>query len=96
MVSTAAVPSAPPADRFTAATPREVPAAAAASESVSPVREAPAPDRWQVMSNQIVRCGREGFLAGVLCEQRVRIKYCEGYWGLTPQCPSGIANDHGA
>lgn len=94
--NTPSVPSAPPADRFTAAAPREVPAAAAASESVPPVREAPAPDRWQVMSDQIVRCGREGFLAGVLCEQRVRIKYCEGYWGLTAQCPSGIANDHGA
>ena len=60
-----------------------------------PVREAPAPDRWQVMSDQIVRCGRDGFLAGVICEQRVRIKYCEGYWGSAPQCPSGIANDHG-
>jgi hypothetical protein len=72
-----------------------VPAAAPMSEAVLPAREAPAPDRWQVMSDQIARCGREGFFAGVICEQRVRIKYCEGYWGSAPQCPSGIANDHG-
>jgi hypothetical protein len=89
------VPPAPPADRFAVAAPREVPAAVPMPEAVLPVREAPAPDRWQVMSDQIVRCGRDGFLAGVICEQRVRLKYCEGYWGSAPQCPSGITNDHG-
>lgn len=89
------VPTAPPADRFAVAAPRELPAPVPMREAVLPVREAPAPDRWQVMSDQIVRCGRDGFLAGVICEQRVRIKYCEGYWGSAPQCPSGIANDHG-
>jgi hypothetical protein len=47
------------------------------------------------MADQVARCGRDGFLAGVICEQRVRLKYCEGYWGQVAQCPSGIANDHG-
>jgi hypothetical protein len=94
-VEAPSVPTAPPADRFAGAAPREVPAPVPMREAVLPVREAPAPDRWQVMSDQIVRCGRDGFLAGVICEQRVRIKYCEGYWGSAPQCPSGIANDHG-
>lgn len=89
------VPSTPPADRFAAAAPREASAPLPAPEAVLPAREAPAPDRWQVMADQIARCGRDGFFAGVICEQRVRIKYCEGYWGSAPQCPSGIANDHG-
>ncbi len=95
-VETPPVPAATPTDRFAVATPRELPAPVPMPDAVLPVREAPAPDRWQVMSDQIVRCGRDGFLAGVICEQRVRIKYCEGYWGSAPQCPSGIANDHGS
>jgi len=71
------------------------PAPIAIAEAAAPAREAPAPDRWQVMADQINRCGRDGFFAGVVCEQRVRLKYCEGYWGQAAQCPSGIPNDHG-
>jgi hypothetical protein len=56
---------------------------------------APAPDRWQRMAEAISACGREGFLAGVICEQRVRLQYCDGHWGKVAQCPNGIANDHG-
>jgi hypothetical protein len=85
----------PPVDRFPAATEPAVVAPVAAADLVPPAREAPAPDRWQVMADQIARCGREGFLAGVVCEQRVRLKYCEGYWGVAAQCASGIPNDHG-
>lgn len=88
------VTNAAPADRFAAATPAAA-SPVSTPEIVSPVREAPAPDRWQVMADQIARCGRDGFLAGVICEQRVRLKYCEGYWGQVAQCPSSIANDHG-
>lgn len=47
------------------------------------------------MADAISQCGRQGFLAGVICEQRVRLQYCEGYWGQAAQCPSGIPNDHG-
>jgi hypothetical protein len=47
------------------------------------------------MAEGIARCGRENFIAGVICEQRVRLQYCEGYWGQAAQCPSGINNDHG-
>jgi hypothetical protein len=58
-------------------------------------RPLPVPDRWQLMADAISQCGREGLLASVICEQRVRLQYCEGYWGQASQCPSGIANDHG-
>jgi hypothetical protein len=84
-----------PVDRFPAPTQPAVVAPVAPADLVPPAREAPAPDRWQVMADQVARCGREGFLAGVVCEQRVRLKYCEGYWGVAAQCPSGLPNDHG-
>ena len=29
---------------------------------------------------------------GLICGQRVRIQYCEGYWGKVPQCPGMTAN----
>jgi hypothetical protein len=91
----AAAPVTLPADRFAAAAQPALPAAVPMTEAVLPAREAPVPDRWQVMADQIVRCGRDGFLAGVICEQRVRLKYCEGYWGQAPQCASGVPNEHG-
>lgn len=86
------LPPEPPATaRFAAATEPPAP-----QPAVAPVPlPAPAPDRWQLMTDAITRCGHEGFFAGVICEQRVRLQYCEGYWGQAPQCPSGIANDHG-
>ena len=84
-------PDQPATARFAAATEPPAPQPAVAPAP----RPAPAPDRWQLMADAITRCGREGFLAGVICEQRVRLQYCEGYWGEAAQCPSGIANDHG-
>jgi hypothetical protein len=88
-------PSVPAVPRFGSAPEPESPGPAPAPVIAPPVPEAPPPDRWQVMADSISRCGREGFFAGVICEQRVRIKYCEGYWGQAAQCPSGISNDHG-
>ena len=84
-----------PVDRFPPPTQPVVATPVAPADMVLPAREAPAPDRWQVMADQVARCGRESFLAGVICEQRVRLKYCEGYWGVAAQCPSGVPNDHG-
>src|SRR5581483_1012617 len=58
-------------------------------------REVARSDHWQGMANAIRACTREDFLGGVLCEQKVRIEYCEGYWGQVPECPGGVPNDHG-
>jgi hypothetical protein len=88
-------PSVPTVPRFGSAPEPEPPSTAPAPVIAPPVPEAPPPDRWQLMADSISRCGREGFFAGVICEQRVRIKYCEGHWGQAAQCPSGISNDHG-
>lgn len=49
--------------------------------------EAPVTDRWQAMNTALAQCSREGgFLAGVVCGERARLQYCDGYWGQVPQC----------
>ena len=69
-----------------------VPAAPAATVAAAP---APPPriDPWQQMKDAIGRCP-SGFLDRVLCEQRVRLQFCDGHWGQVPQCPGGPAVDH--
>ena len=54
---------------------------------------APRADPWQQMSQAIGRCP-DGFLERVVCEQRVRLQYCEGHWGQVPQCPGGPSAEH--
>jgi hypothetical protein len=52
------------------------------------------PDRWQAMNAELARCSRENFIAGILCDQRTRWQYCDGYWGQVPQCrASGRVDD---
>ena len=57
-------------------------------------RKAVRPDRWHMMNVSLARCSGD-FFARLVCDQRVRRHFCEGHWGKAPQCPSGIANDHG-
>ncbi len=47
----------------------------------------PPRDRWQTMGDERARCDREGGIAGFICDQKVRLASCEGYWGRVPQCP---------
>lgn len=54
----------------------------------------PAPDRWQSMDAAIANCAKESFFVGVVCDQRVRWRYCDGYWGEVPQCPGGVRIDY--
>jgi len=59
-----------------------------------PVPKAPVRvDPWQQMNEAIGRCPA-GFLGRVVCEQKVRLQYCEGQWGKVPQCPGGPSADH--
>jgi hypothetical protein len=46
----------------------------------------PVPDRWQNMRDAQAQCDREGLLSGLICGQRVRMQYCDGYWGKVAQC----------
>jgi hypothetical protein len=63
----------------------------------APAPPAPKPqlriDPWQQMGEAIARCPVD-FLGRVVCEQKVRLQYCEGQWGKVPQCPGGPSADH--
>jgi len=64
----------------TASTPVAVAAPVVASEQPVVL------DRWQAMNAALELCSRETFLAGVVCTERARLQYCDGYWGKVPQC----------
>jgi hypothetical protein len=51
----------------------------------------PVPDRWQNMRDALAECDRLGIFDGLICGQRVRIQYCEGYWGKVSQCQGANA-----
>jgi len=40
----------------------------------------------QALASALEKCSGEKFLAGVICEQKARLRYCEGKWGQDPQC----------
>jgi hypothetical protein len=46
------------------------------------------------MHVSLALCGGD-LIARILCDQRVRRRFCEGHWGEAPECGSGVANDHG-
>ena len=74
-------------------TPAEVEIVRVPPSEPAPVpKPVPRADPWQQMNEAIGRCPA-GFL-GVVCEQRVRLQYCEGQWGKVPQCPGGPSADH--
>ena len=56
---------------------------------------APVADRWSKMNDELARCTREDFIARVICGQRVRFRYCEGYWGKVEACPASPAPERG-
>ena len=64
----------------------------------SPVLEsgkARTPDSWQQeMKVSLASCGGD-LIAHILCDQRVRRRFCEGHWGEPPECASVIASDRG-
>lgn len=49
-----------------------------------------APDRWQLMRDALAQCDKEGMINGLICGQRVRVQYCEGYWGKVDQCAGTV------
>ncbi len=51
------------------------------------------PDRWQVMNVYLARCAGD-LVARIVCHQRVRGHFCEGYWGQAPECANVVAYEH--
>jgi len=58
-----------------------------ASNAIAPVP--PVRERWAGMNAALAACSQENFIAGVLCTERVRLEYCDGFWGQVPQCRAG-------
>lgn len=83
-----APPVAPPVVSDAAPVPERPPVVAAAPKP-------PAVDRWAQMNDELSRCTREDFISRVICDQRVRFRYCNGYWGKTPQCPANPTPERG-
>jgi len=51
-------------------------------------------DRWQLMHVSLAQCGGD-LIFRIVCDQRVRRRFCEGHWGRAPECASGVVNEHG-
>jgi hypothetical protein len=45
-------------------------------------------DPLQALDEALAQCGGN-FIERIACGQRARFRYCDGYWGRAPQCPSG-------
>ncbi len=45
-------------------------------------------DPLQALNEALAQCGGN-FIERIACGQRARFRYCDGYWGRAPQCPSG-------
>jgi hypothetical protein len=69
-------------------------AAAHVAALVAETRKERRPDPWQVMHVSLAGCGGD-LIDRIVCDQRVRRRFCEGHWGDAPECGSGVANDHG-
>ncbi len=61
-------------------------AVAPSSPAAAPAPARVAPDRWETMNAALAACSRETLFAGVMCTERVRYQFCEGFWGQVPQC----------
>lgn len=60
---------------------------AAGTAAAAPAAKPRASDHWVQMNDSLSRCTRQDFINRVICDQRVRIRYCDGYWGKVAQCP---------
>jgi hypothetical protein len=69
-------------------------AAARVGARVEQTSKALRPDRWRLMHVSLARCGGD-LIDRIVCDQRVRLRFCEGHWGEAPECASGVANEHG-
>ena len=84
-----------PAPQAPAADAPAPPIARAPEIAAAPSASAPVVDRWTRMTDELSRCTREDFIARVICDQRVRFRYCNGYWGRVPQCPGSPTPERG-
>ena len=58
----------------------------------APADAAPPQDRWAQMGEELQRCKSESLFNRIVCDQRVRLRFCDGYWGKVAQCPGNVVN----
>jgi hypothetical protein len=59
--------------------------------AAAPALPAPRPpDRMQLLAQAFAQCPQDSLLPQMICEQKARIQYCDGYWGRTSLCPNGV------
>jgi len=92
-------PRAIPAQPVIALPAADAPPAIVVAAPAPPPPPAPKPvvrvDPWQQFNEGMSGCAREDWGGRFRCEQRLRVRYCEGQWGVAPQCPIGPNTDHG-
>jgi hypothetical protein len=81
--------------RTSAATPRLAQSrpATRVRAPVAEHRKVPGADAWHAMQVNLARCSGD-LIARIVCDQRVRQRFCAGRWGRTPECAS-FSNEHG-
>ncbi|HET8877771.1 MAG TPA: zinc-ribbon domain-containing protein [Casimicrobiaceae bacterium] len=87
-----APPTPPPAEPAAAPAPPPIAQARSAAPARATQRVA---DHWQHLDDELSRCTREDFITRVICGQRARFRYCDGYWGKVPQCPGNPLPERG-
>jgi type IV secretory pathway VirB10-like protein len=73
-------------------------APAAKPELVTSADQPPEPkplSRWERMAQENSACEAEGFFGRLACKEKLRWKYCPGYWGKVAQCPEGQSQGGG-
>jgi hypothetical protein len=55
--------------------------------AIDPVQVASA-ERFAQMREEMGRCSSTSIIPKIQCEQRIRARYCDGYWGAVPDCPT--------
>ncbi len=73
---------------------RPEPAPAPVVVATAPPPAVRPPDRMQLLAQAFAQCPSDGVLARMVCEQKARVQYCDGFWGQVPSCPNG-APDRG-
>jgi hypothetical protein len=58
--------------------------------AAAPPPPAPRPaDRMQLLAQAFTECPQDALLTRMVCEQKARLQYCDGYWGQAALCPNG-------
>ena len=83
------------AARRAAAQPAPPPPVPAADPAPAPAPEPKPLSRWDRMAQENSACEAESFFARLACKEKVRWKYCPGYWGKVPQCPQATDQSGG-